>query len=62
MNVNELIQLLNQENGNEEVFIDIKYFPYLGETENYHRYDLVAVKNGKHTVILEVDYFKEVEE
>ena len=61
MNTYELIKLLNEENGNEEVFIDIKYLPYLGETENYHRYDISAIKHGNGIVIIEVDYFKEVE-
>jgi hypothetical protein len=62
MQVYDLEDLLGEQNGNEEVYVDIPSTPYAGARTKYIRYEITGLKDiGNKTLLLTVDYLEEAE-
>ena len=60
MKIDDLIDILQTLNGNDEIFIDIRYQPYAGARVDVLQYDIVDIMcNDDMTFSMISEYFRD---
>ena len=61
MKVDDLIELLEKENGYDEVYVEIVEQAHSSAKVKTYRYDIESIGSDKHMVLLKADFFMEKE-